>query len=105
MSKRLVTLLMIFFLSACETSYQRKLACAQIKKHQIPHGEFCRVDLENMECQCKLFDTNNWDPLSELYIEELQYCHGITGHRDEFIATSVRPNVKALARIRRNLCE
>lgn len=102
---RIITiLLMTFFLSGCR-SVERRLTCAQIEAHQIPHVEFCDISFKFNRCRCRMFDMNSWEPTTEPIDYELEYCEGVAGPHLADIARDVRPNVKALAQLKRNLCE
>jgi hypothetical protein len=47
---------------------------------------------------------NNWTAVSEAVDEPLANCEGLVGFSQEDIANNVRPNVRALDRIKRNVC-
>lgn len=102
--KRIVLLSIVFFLSACQSNVQQRLVCKQINDYKIPEGEFCDVDFINFGCFCRIFDMNTWEPKGEEYKREIEYCHGVAGYKAAFIAENVRPNVKALDKVKRNFC-
>lgn len=116
MKQVIILLLMILTLDGCVSVTQR-LACAQIKKHQIPLVPKCEISFQFVRCRCRCFDYNNWNTVPLNKCErfagevgntkdfELSYCDGIDGSFLSDEATAIRPNVKALANIRANLCE
>ncbi len=104
MFKIITMLLMISFLNGCR-SVERRITCAQITKHQVPINEFCDISFRFDRCRCRQFDMNTWEPITEPQDFPLEYCEGVAGYRLDDIARDVRPNVKALAELRRNMCE
>lgn len=125
MLKIITTLLMIFTLNGCQTKYEQKLICKQISLHQIPPTPLCDISFKYDRCRCRCFDYNSWDALSikdcgrfqnklndvktvnnvEVIDYELEYCDGIAGSFNNDQAVNVRPHVKALYRIKQNLCQ
>lgn len=103
MLKIIILLLTIFFLSGCR-SFDRKVICAQLDRHQVKPHEICDISFKNNRCRCREFDFNNWESLGPAVDHELDYCEGVAGFRLEDIANDIRPNVKALANIKANLC-
>jgi len=127
--KTMIVLWMIFTLSACQTTYEQRLICKQIVQHQIPPTRLCDISFKYDRCRCRCFDYNSWDALSlnqcptldknigavklitenknkvEVIDFELEYCDGIGGSFNTDQVTNVRPNVKALYRIKENLCQ
>lgn len=97
-------MLLTIFLVSCQSTYQTKLTCAQIKRHQIPSVEFCDISFEFNRCRCRQFDMNNWEAVGTAQDFPIEYCEGVAGPKLPDIAVDVRPRVKALAQIRRNLC-
>lgn len=103
MSKTIILLSMIFFLSGCR-SFERKLICNQIESHQIKPHEICEVSFKFMRCRCKQFDFNSWEQLGTPVDFDVTHCDGVAGFRLTDIASDIRPNVKALAKIKGDLC-
>lgn len=97
-------LLMTFFLSGCR-SFERKIICAQIRNHQVPTIEMCDISFKFNRCRCRLFNMNDWTAETEPTDYPLEYCENIAGFFLEDIAKDVRPNVKALANLRENMCD
>jgi hypothetical protein len=103
MFKITMMLLMTFFLSGCR-SVERRITCAQIKNHQVPQNMFCDVSFKFNRCRCRQFDMNEWEAVGDPIDYPIEECEGIAGYFLEDIARDVRPNVKALANLRRNMC-
>jgi len=98
MSKLIMMLLMIFW-AGCKT-----IVCRDVRRYQIPTVKLCDISIKFERCRCRLFNANNWTALSEAEDGPLSDCEGLAGFNQSDIALSVRPNVKALDRIKRNLC-
>jgi hypothetical protein len=122
---------MIFFLSGCNT-IERKLLCQQIKDYTIKPIPMCDVSFQFARCRCRCFDYNNWEALPlnkcERFQEErpslisemdqetkkrnqvevvdfnIGYCDGIGGFFAADAAQEVRPNIKALADVKKDYC-
>ena len=100
-----ILLLTIFCLSfsGCGT-VERRIVCKQIDSHQIPDVEYCDISFSKNRCRCRMFDMNEWEPVGDPVNHPIEYCERIAGPRLDDIATNVRPQVKALAQLKRNMC-
>lgn len=125
MLKIIIALLMTFTLSSCRTTYEQKLVCSQIAKHQIPPTPLCDISFKFDRCRCRCFNYNSWSvaPLTkcerfrdlsgamslvdgeEVLDFELEYCDGIGGSFAQDQVNNIRSNVKALNLIKENLCQ
>jgi hypothetical protein len=52
-----------------------------------------------------MFDLNTWTTLGEATNHPLDYCDGISGYRITDEAEEIRPKVKAMSRLKENLCQ
>lgn len=108
----IMTALLMIFLTSCR-SVERRVICAEIRKQEIAPVEMCDIQVdtdvfENLvsaRCRCRQFDINSWTALTEPVNHPLWHCNHIAGYRLEAIATEVRPKVKALYRLKENLCQ
>ncbi len=113
-----ITILLLMTLTiSCQTKYKQKLICAQISRHQIPPVAKCDISFRFNRCRCRCFDLNNWNTLSLNQCSQfrdlegtshnfpLEYCDGVDGFFLSEEASTIRPNVKALANVRDNLCQ
>ncbi len=103
MLKNITLLSMILCLSACQ-SFERRAICKQISAHQIKPHQACDVSFKHNRCRCREFDFNNWKALGPSTDYDILHCEGISGFYLDDIANDIRPNVKALANIKGNLC-
>lgn len=99
----MITALMLFS-GSCQT-VKTSVICAEIRKHEIPDVEMCDVSFKFNRCRCRMFDANSWNAISEALDYPVEHCEGVAGYRLEAIATDIRPNVKALYRLKENLCQ
>lgn len=134
MLKLIILLLMTFCLSGCRT-FETKLVCGQIAKHQIKPLPMCDVSFQFARCRCRCFDYNSWDAINlktcerfkdevptlvkevreingEKIIKEVEvvdfnigYCEGVAGFFVSDAALHVKPQIKALHTIYGNLCQ
>lgn len=81
------------------------MICAELKKQEIKAIEMCDVSFQFERCRCRLFDLNAWEALSEADNRPIEYCEGIAGFKLEDIAVEVRPKIKAMYRLKENLCQ
>jgi hypothetical protein len=97
-------LLMILTLSGCN-SIERKAICKEIKKNEIIPLEKCMISFKFQKCRCRIFNMNTWETIGEAYDQPLEYCDGISGYKAIDEAVEIRPKVKALSRLKENLCQ
>jgi hypothetical protein len=101
---RLITILLLTtFLASCR-SVQTQMVCNELRNQQIKPVEMCDISFKFNRCRCRMFDINSWNALSEAVDHPLNYCDGIAGFRLEDIATEIRPKIKAMYRLKGNLC-
>ncbi len=112
-----MTLLTISLVSC--RSVETKLVCAQIARHQIKPVQLCDVSFKYNRCRCRCFNFNSWDALPADKCSEfnglisagnavdfpIEHCEGVAGFFLEDAALNVRPNIKALDKIKNNLCQ
>lgn len=103
MFKTGILLLTILTISGCR-SVETAVVCSEVKHNEIAPVEKCAIDFKNGWCRCFMFDLNRWLQTSEPKDYDLEYCDGIQGARIETEAIEVRPKVKALWRLKENLC-
>jgi hypothetical protein len=82
----------------------KALVCRQVARHQVPTVKLCDISIKFDRCRCRLFNTNNWTAVGEAVNGPLRDCEGYAGFSLEDISDSIRPNVRALDRIKRNMC-
>jgi hypothetical protein len=99
----MIALLMIFSAS-CQTVSQ-KLVCSQLRKHEIPTVKMCDISFKFNRCRCRDFDLNSWNPTGKAENLPIEACEGVVGFYLEEAAVKIRPNVKALHRLKGNLCQ
>lgn len=105
MAKITTLVLMIFFLSGCR-SLERKLICAQLEQHKIRPHELCDISFSpTPRCRCRQFDFNSWEALGPAENFDLTYCQGVVGFRVSDVTSDIKPNIKALYKIKENLCQ
>lgn len=99
---KIITLLSMISLASCRTSF----VCSELKKQEINHVEMCDISLTFERCRCRLFDVNSWNAVSPAQDYPLSYCDGIAGFKlDPDITLEIRPKVKAMHRLKENLCQ
>jgi hypothetical protein len=81
------------------------MICDELKKHEIAPLEKCTIDMKLSVCRCRIFNINNWTTIGTPANHPLEYCDGIQGFRTEVEAVEVRPKVKAMYRLKENLCQ
>jgi hypothetical protein len=101
--KLIIILLLTTFLTSCR-SVQTQMVCTELKKQEINPIEMCDVSIKFNRCRCRLFDLNSWTAKGEAVDHDLQHCDGIAGYRLNDIAVEVRPKIKAMYRLKENLC-
>jgi predicted alpha/beta superfamily hydrolase len=99
----MIALLMIFS-GSCQTVNQ-KVVCSQIRKHEIPVVKMCDISFKFNRCRCRNFDLNSWNAVGEAENLPLEQCEGVAGFFVEDIAVKIRPNIKAMYRLKENLCQ
>lgn len=66
----------------------------------------CDLSLTFKRCRCRLFNVNSWSAVGVAKDYPLSYCDGIAGFKlDPDIALEIRPKVKAMYRLKENLCQ
>lgn len=99
-----IALLMILTTS-CQTTVQQRAICRELRTQEIVVGEKCAINIKKNFCRCFLFDINQWKQVGDVTTHDLEYCDGVQGFRASFEAVEVRPKVKALYRLKENLCQ
>lgn len=105
-------LLLMIFLTSCR-SVEQRVVCSELRKQEILPTEMCDIKIEldafdnlvEARCRCRQFDMNSWTALTEPVNQPLSYCNNIAGYRLEAIALDIRPKVKAMYRLKENLCQ
>lgn len=104
MIKTMMMLSMIFLVGSCR-SVNTRLVCNQLRKHEIKPLQMCDISFKKNRCRCRDFDFNNWKELSEPVNYPIEHCEGVAGFFvDPDIGVEVRPNIRALANLKENLC-
>ena len=104
MKNFIILLSMIYFASSCR-SPERALICKAIEDYQVRPTESCIVSVKHNTCYCADFDVNLWENTSDLRREPLDYCEGFQGVRIEFGQLNIKPNFKALQRLKEESCQ
>jgi hypothetical protein len=115
MLKSTIILLMILCLSGCR-SVNTQIICAQLETHKINPIKSCDVSFKFNRCRCRCFDFNTWERLdwkkcgveeegSEPISYPIESCEGISGFFLDEAAVEIRPNIKAMSRLKDNLCQ
>lgn len=115
MLRTTMMLLTILCLSGCR-SVNTRLVCAQLETHKIKPVQACDVSFKFNRCRCRCFDFNSWEKLpwekcgvqeegSNAIDYELEKCEGISGFYLDVAAVDIRPNIKAMHRLKENLCQ
>lgn len=104
MLKIITALLMMFLINSCN-SVQTRAVCRELRKNEILPVEMCDMSFKFKRCRCRNFDVNAWKELSEPIDHPLEHCDGIAGFRLEEIALEMRPKIKAMYRLKENLCQ
>jgi hypothetical protein len=99
---RLIGIALLMILT---TSCQTRLVCKELKKNEIKPLEKCSISFKLQRCRCRMFDLNTWTTLGEATNHPLDYCDGISGYRITDEAEEIRPKVKAMSRLKENLCQ
>lgn len=102
--RKIMILLSMISLTSCR-SVERRLICAELKKQEIDPVEMCDINIKFDRCRCRMFDMNSWNALSEPINHPLSYCDGMAGYKLNDISLEIRPKVKAMYRLKANLCE
>lgn len=104
MTKILTILLLTTFLASCR-SIERRMICSELRKHEIAPIEMCDINIKFDRCRCRSFDFNSWEALSEPVNHPLEYCDKLTGFKLDVAAVEVKPKIKAMYRLKENLCQ
>lgn len=101
---RLITILLLTtFLGSCR-SVQTSVICSEIRNQEINPVELCDISFQFLRCRCRQFDMNSWASTSEAVDYPLEHCDGMAGFKLDDMALEIRPKVKALYRLKENLC-
>jgi hypothetical protein len=102
---RLITIaLSMIFLASCQ-SVERRAVCSELRKQEIKTIEMCDISIKFDRCRCRSFNLNSWTELSEPVNHPLAYCDKMVGFKADAAALEVRPKVKAMYRLKENLCQ
>lgn len=96
--------LLMTFLTSCR-SIQRTLVCNELQNHKINPVTLCDISIKFDRCRCRTFDVNSWNSLSEAENFPLSHCDGLAGFKVDEIAGEIRPKIKAMYRLKENLCQ
>lgn len=97
----LMIALSMIFLASCRTT----LVCNELRRQEIKDIEMCDINIKFDRCRCRMFDFNEWEATSEAVNHPLSYCDKLVGFNIEDIATEVKPKIKAMFRLRENMCQ
>lgn len=98
-----IALLMISLVSC--RSVERRMVCSELKKQEINPVELCDISFQFNRCRCRSFDMNHWLALDKPVDHPIEHCEGVAGFRLEQIAVEISPKIKAMTRLKENLCE
>lgn len=104
MTKILTIALLMISLVSCR-SIERRVVCNELRKHEISPVEMCDINIKFDRCRCRSFDLNSWNELSEPVNYPLSHCDKMTGFNTDVAAVEIKPKIKALYRIKENLCQ
>jgi hypothetical protein len=99
----IIILLSMTFFHSCQ-SVQTGMVCSELKKQQIKPVEMCDISFTFNRCRCRMFDMNKWAALTKPVDHDIGYCDGIAGFRLNDEAIEIRPKIKAMYRLKENLC-
>lgn len=106
MLKSTTILLMLFLVAANScTSVERSAICSEIHNQEIAPIEMCDINFKFARCRCRQFDINKWVELSKPENHPLEYCDKISGFRLDAAAVEIGPKIKAMSRLKENLCQ
>ena len=104
MTKLLTIVLLTTFLVSCR-SIERRMICSELDNYQIKPIEMCDINIKFYRCRCRQFDFNSWEALSEPINHPLEYCDKLVGFNINDIAVEIKPKIKAMYRLKENLCQ
>lgn len=104
MTKLLTIVLLTTFLASCR-SIERRMICSELATHKIKPVEMCDINIKFDRCRCRQFDINSWEALSEPVNHPLEYCDKLVGFNISDIALEIKPKIKAMNRLKENLCQ
>lgn len=65
----------------------------------------CQLSFKFNRCRCFDFDLNKWEMIGEAVNLPIEECEGIDGFYPEDEVLKIRPNIKAMSRLKENLCQ
>lgn len=81
------------------------MICSELKKQEIKPLELCDISFKFNRCRCRSYDLNTHRELSEAVNHPIEYCDKIAGFAVEDFAVEIGPKIKAMSRLKGNLCE
>lgn len=102
---RLIGIALLMILIPSCTSVETRAVCSELKHQEIKPVEKCTISFKFQKCRCQMFNMNNWTSIGAAEDHPLEYCEDISGFRLTDTATEIRPKVKAMARLKDNLCQ
>lgn len=102
--KSLIILLLMTFLAGCR-SVERRLVCSELKRQEFKPLELCDISFKFSRCRCRLYDLNTHNALSEAVNHPIEYCDKLSGFAVEDFAIEIGPKIKAMSRLKGNLCQ
>lgn len=104
MTKILTILLLTISLASCR-ALERKMVCAELDKQKIKPVQMCDWNEKFDRCRCRTMDFNSWSALSEAENFPRSYCDKLAGFKLDVVATEIKPKIKAVNRLKENLCQ
>ena len=118
MEIKLITIILsTIFLTSCKN---QKLICKEIDNAKVNPVIMYDVSFVFNRCRARCFDVNEWktlpisncprliDDTEDLTAESVNYeiekCEGVAGFAIEDIAREIRPNVKRLSDLNKDVC-
>jgi hypothetical protein len=102
--KVITILLLTISLVSCR-SIERQMICKELKNQEIKPVTLCDISFQFNRCRCRTFNFNKWQALDAPVNLPIEACEGMAGFKLEEIATEISPKIKAMGRLKDNLCD